>query len=163
MIALFRRISVVLALFALCVIPGNAYDDSPPTSAPFVGSCYITANTSALGTVDIYLPVSYQSGYFGYSDDGDLFNVSNSSISGILYTSDGTEYTFRCSSWSAPQYRSPSGSSYTYYDLGVIEVIASNVQIADAFPSLVPVDSIFPAIYVLIGGVVILCLFLKRF
>lgn len=163
MIVLFRRISVILALLALCVISGSAYDDSPPESSPFVGSCYITADSSALGIVDIYIPVSYQSGYFGYSDDGDLFNVSNSSVSGILYTSNGTEYSFRCSSWSVPQYRSISGSSYTYYDLGIDEIISSNVQIAESFPALVPVDDIFPAIYVLIGGVVILCLFLKRF
>lgn len=163
MIALFRRFFAVFAVFCLFVLPCAAYDDTEPADPPFVGSCFITADTDVLGTVDIYIPVSYQTGYFGLDSSGSLFNVSNSTVSGVLYDSDGTEYTFRCSSWAAPQYRDYSGSSYSYYDLGFVDVISSNVQIAEEFPPLVPVDDIFPAVYVLIGGVIVLCLFLKRF
>ena len=159
---MFRRIAVLLVL-SLFVLPCFAYDDTAPEDPAFVGCCYITADTDALGVVDIFIPVNYQSGYFGFDYSGSLFNVSNTSISGVLYDSDGTEYTFRCSSWSAPQYRDLNGSSYTYFDLGDVDVISSNVQIAEEFPPLVPVDDIFPAVYVLIGGVIILCLFLKRF
>lgn len=162
MITLFRRLATVF-VFLLFVFPCAAYDDTPPSYSPFVGSCYITADTDALGVVDIYIPVSYQSGYFGVDGSGSLFNVSNTSISGVLYDSDGVEYTFRCSSWSVPQYRDNFGSGYTYYDLGSVDVISSNVKIAEEFPPLVLADDIFPAVYVLIGGVMVLCLFLKRF
>lgn len=160
---MFRRFFSVFTVLLLFILPCAAYDDTEPSDAPFVGSCFITANTHSLGVVDIYLPVSFQSGFLGYDSSGDLFNVSNSTISGVLYDARGNEYSFRCSSWSAPQYRSSGVTGNTYHDLDVIEVISSNVQIASEFPSLVPVSDIFPAVYVLIGGVIVLCLFLKRF
>ena len=164
MIKLFRKTLVCAALLSLCfVVPVGAYSDTPPGEAPFVGSCYLTLDTGSLGVVDVYIPANYQRGYLGLAADGELFNISSSSISGVLYNSRGTEYQFRISSWSRAQYRENSGNIYTYVDLDVNDILASNVQIAEEFPPLVPVNDMFPYVYVLIGGVVVLCLFLKRF
>lgn len=160
---MFRRLFCVLVLaFSLCVLPVSAYEDIAPTDAPFVGSAYVTADTNSLGVVSIYFPVSFLSGYWGVDQHGSLFNVSNTSISGVLYTAAGREYQFRCQSWSTPQYRDPDGN-YTYYDLEITDVLTSNVQIAESFPPLVSTSTIFPYAYLMIGGVICLCLFLKRF
>lgn len=161
---MYRRLFAVLVLaFSLCVVPVSAYEDIAPSDAPFVGSAYVTCDTRSLGVVDIYFPVSFLSGYWGVDQSGSLFNVSNSTISGVLYTQNGTEYQFRCSSWSVPQYRNTSGNIGSYVDLEVTEILSSNCEIAEAFPPLVSTDSIFPYAYLMIGGVIVLCLFLKRF
>lgn len=161
---MFRRLFFVLVLaFSLCVLPVSAYEDIAPENAPFVGSAYVTCDTDSLGVVSIYFPVSFLSGYWGVDQYGSLFNVSNTSISGVLYTAAGREYQFRCQSWSTPQYRDPDGSSYTYYDLEITDILTSNVQIAEAFPPLVSTTTLFPYAYLMIGGVIVLCLFLKRF
>lgn len=149
-------------LLCLCfVVSAGAYPDEPPSNPPFTGCCYITGDTLELGTVTVYLPLSYKSGYLSFSDDG-LFNVTNSSVSGVVYAG-SRSYTFRCSSWSGPQYRDSSGSYYDYYDLTFTDIEYSNMEILEEFPPYMEVDSMLN--YILIGflGVIVLCLFMKRF
>lgn len=161
---MFRRLLVCLSLVCvLFVVPCFAYEDRPPEDAPFVGSAYISCVSDALGAIDVYLPITYRVGFFGVDGTGNLFNVSNTSISGVLYTAAGREYQFRCQSWSAPQYRDQNGNDHTYYDLEITDILSSNVQIADSFPPLVEDSTLFNYAYLMIGGVIILCLFLKRF
>ncbi len=162
----YRRLLCVVPvlLFALGIlaVPASAYEDTPPVGAPFTGCLYITGSTRELGSITVYLPVSYQSGYLGLDSSGNLFNVSNTSISGVFYRG-SSEYTFRLSAWSTPQYRPVTGSSYNYSDLTFTSISASNVQIADAFPSLVPVSEFLSYVPILLLGVIVLCLFMKRF
>lgn len=156
-----KRIFSVVCVLLLCCVSVSAYSDSPPADADLTGCCYLTLDTSQFGTIDVFIPVSYQSGYLSYSN-GQLFNVSNSSITGVFWDS-GTQYSFRCSAWSAPQYRDYSGSSYTWYALSVDEVLYSNVQIAEDFPPLVPASDVVSFLPVVFLGVIVLCLFMKRF
>lgn len=154
-----RRFLSVFAVCLLLVIPASAYTDSPPSNAPFTGSCYISCDTSQFGSIDIFLPVTYQSGYLSF--DGQLFNVTNSTVSGIFYDG-GTEYSFRCSSWSTPQYREVDGG-YTWADLNVYNIDYSNVDIAEEFPPLVSYNTVMSYVPIALLGVIVLCLFMKRF
>lgn len=155
-----RILPVLLTVCFLLVPSVSAYTDDPPADAPFTGSLYLSLDTRELGPVTVYLPVTYRSGYLSYSN-GNLFNVSNSTVSGVMYYG-GTEYQFRLSSWSTPQYRLYD-SGYTYSDLTVTAIEASNAVIAEEFPPLVSGEQVVQWIPVLLMGVIVLCLFMKRF
>lgn len=164
--SLFRRfLRFVPAVFAACLLfllPAAAYEDLPPTDAPFYGGVYITGVTRELGSVTVYLPINYQSGYLGLTSSGNLYNVSSSSISGVLYRGN-TEYDFRLYSWSTPQYRVQDSGYYQYEDLTFTSITASNAEIFDSFPPLVSADSVLSLVPLIFLGVIVLCLFMKRF
>lgn len=128
--------------------------------APYIGSGWITGTVSGLGEVYLYVPVSSR-GVWGTTADGYLCNVGQSSVSGVLFTSSGTQYSFSASSFSLPRYRLVTSSSYDWQDLR-LTVSDSNMQVATEFGPAVPVSDAIP--YVLVGllGVVILCLMRSR-
>lgn len=154
-----KRFFVGFCLFSLCVLPCFAYSDSPPSDQSYAGAGYITCDTVEFGSIDIFIPISYKSGYLSFTDN--LFNVSNSSISGIFFDG-GTQYSFRISSWSTPQYRN-SDSGYTWYDLTVESIEFSNIDIADEYPPLVSESDVLVYVPIVFLGVIVLCLFMKRF
>lgn len=129
--------------------------------APYIGSGWITGTVSGLGEVYLYVPVSSR-GVWGTTADGYLCNVGQSSVSGVLFTSSGIQYSFSASSFSLPRYRPVSSS--TYYDWVDLRLTVSdsNMQVATEFAPAVPVEDAIP--YVLVGllGVVILCLMRSR-
>ena len=157
-----RLVPAVLAVIVLFVLPAAAYSDEPPASPPFYGGVYITGVTRELGSITVYIPVSYRSGYLGLTSSGNLFNVSSSSISGVLYRG-STEYDFRLYSWSEPQYRVQDSGYYQYEDLTFTSITASNAEISDSFPPLVSADSVLSLVPLIFLGVIVLCLFMKRF
>ena len=158
----FRPLSAVCCLLLSVRISVSAYTDSPPSNPPFTGSCYLTGSTRDLGTVTVYLPVSYRSGYLSFDGDN-LFNVTNSSVSGVLYDG-GREYDFRISGWSTPQYRDDTSSGYYQYeDLTFTSIDYSNMEIAESFPPLVSYDDVLSYLPIALLGVIVLCLFMKRF
>lgn len=134
--------SVVFALslrcscFAVPVIP----DAVPPAQAvgvgpqyaPYIGSGWITGNAPGLGHVSVYVPIT-SSDSWGTTSDGYLCNVSDSSVSGLMYTDSGTKYYFSCSSFSIPRYRLYDGSGYQYEDLR-LTVEDTNMHVATVFP-----------------------------
>ena len=129
--------------------------------APYIGSGWITGTVSGLGEVYLYVPVSSR-GVWGITADGYLCNVGQSSVSGVLFTSSGTQYSFSASSFSLPRYRLVTSSGYNdWVDLR-LTVTDSNMQVATEFSPAVPVSDAIP--YVLVGllGVVILCLMRSR-
>lgn len=157
----FRPLFAVCCLLLSVCISVSAYTDSPPSNPPFTGSCYLTGSTRELGTVTVYLPVSYRSGYLSFDGDN-LYNVTNSSISGVLYRG-STEYDFRIYSWSTPQYRVQDSGSYQYEDLTFTSIDYSNMEIAESFPPLVSYDDVLSYLPIALLGVIVLCLFMKRF
>lgn len=128
--------------------------------APYIGSGWITGNASSLGEVYIYVPISSR-GSWGTTADGYLCNVGGSSVSGVMYDSSGTRYTFSCSSFSVPRYRLYGGSDYQYTDL-FLTVSGSNLQVATDFPPDVPFSDSYPLIMLGVMGVMILCLMRYR-
>lgn len=129
--------------------------------APYIGSGWITGTVSGLGEVYLYVPVSSR-GVWGTTADGYLCNVGQSSVSGVLFTSSGTQYSFSASSFSLPRYRLASSSTYYEWTDLRLTVSDSNMQVATEFAPSVPVADAIP--YVLVGllGVVILCLMRSR-
>lgn len=162
---MFRRclcgVSAVIVFGLCCAVPASAYSDAPPVNAPFYGGVYISGRTRELGSVTAYIPVNYRSGYLGMTSGGNLFNSSSSSIAGIIYAGN-TEYTFRISSWAEPQYRALNSGS-TYYDLTFTSIDYSNAEIMDQFPPKVPAEDILQYVPIVFMGVIVLCLFMKRF
>lgn len=128
--------------------------------APFIGSGWITGKSVELGDVYIYVPISSR-GSWGITADGYLCNVGGSSVSGVMYDTSGTRYTFSCSTFSVPRYRLYDGSGYQYTDLYLI-VSGSNLQVATDFPPAVPFADSYPLILLGVMGVMVLCLMRYR-
>ena len=116
-------LTVLLLLAALTV---------PALAADLQGGYYFVAD-SALGTgLKFYVPAEYATGSLTYDSSGYLFNLTGSSI--YLYCPDYPDYTIYAPRFSVFQYRSGSGSGYTYVDLNAANVTDTNVQIYDADP-----------------------------
>ena len=129
--------------------------------APYIGSGWFIGTVSGLGEVYLYVPVSTR-GVWGTTSDGYLCNISGSSVSGVLFTSSGTQYSFNAPSFSLPRYRLFSSS--TYYDWNDLRltVSSSNLQVATDFPPAVPVSDAIPFVIVGLLGVMVCCLMRSR-
>lgn len=181
----FSVLSLSLALFLAVLVPVSAEPvcellsvDSAPVSsvsstsdfkagstdlkyAPYIGSGWFTGTVSGLGEVYLYVPVSTR-GFWGTTSDGFLCNIAGSSVSGVLFSSSGTRYSFNAPSFSLPRYRLYSSSSYSdWSDLRLI-VSSSNMQVATDFGPSVPVSDAIPFVIVGLLGVMILCLMRSR-
>jgi hypothetical protein len=181
----FSVLSLSLALFLSVLVPVSAEsavqllpDESPPVSfvsatsdvkagstdlkyAPYIGSGWFTGTVSDLGEVYLYVPVTTR-GVWGTTADGYLCNVGGTSVSGVLFTSSGTQFSFNAPSFSLPRYRLFSSSSYyEWVDLR-LSVSDSNMQVATSFEPAVPVSDAIPFVVVGLLGVMILCLMRSR-
>ena len=129
--------------------------------APYIGSGWFIGTVSGLGEVYLYVPISTR-GVWGTTSDGYLCNIGGSSVSGVLFTSSGTQYSFNAPSFSLPRFRLFSSS--TYYDWNDLRltVSSSNLQVATDFPPAVPVFDAIPFVIVGLLGVMIVCLMRSR-
>lgn len=173
-------LSLSLALFLSVLVPVSAEpvqllpDDSALVSsvsatadvkagstdlmyAPYIGSGWFTGSVSDLGEVYLYVPVSSR-GVWGTTADGYLCNVGGSSVSGVLFTSSGAQYSFNAPSFSLPRYRLFSSSSYYEWSDLRLTVSDSNMQVATEFEPAVPVSQAIPIIFLGLMGVIVLCL-----
>lgn len=144
-------------LLSVCLLCGSAfaYDNEPPSSPPFYGSAFVSGSSRELGDIDLYFPISFQSGYLGVDRNGYLYNVSNSSITCYLA---GYDYC-NIPAWSYPRYRE-NGSNYNYYDLHITPE-STNVQIATEMVPLFSMSDLMPYASFLVLGVLFVC-FMKR-
>lgn len=129
--------------------------------APYIGSGWFIGNVSGLGEVNLYVPISSR-GVWGTTSDGYLCNIGGSSVSGVLFTSSGTQYSFNAPAFSLPRYRLFSSSSYYEWNDLRLTVSSSNMQVASEFPPAVPVSDAIPFVIVGLLGVMILCLMRSR-
>lgn len=181
----FLGLSLSFVLFLSALVPVSAepvaellpVDSSPVSSvsaisdvkvgsadlkyAPYIGSGWFIGNVSGLGEVYLYVPVSSR-GVWGTSADGYLCNVGGSSVSGVLFTSSGTQYSFNAPSFSLPRYRLFSSSSYNDWNDLRLTVSSSNLQVATDFPPSVPVSDVIPFVIVGLLGVMVCCLMRSR-
>lgn len=130
--------------------------DVVPDSPLFYGSGWITGTDSNLGTVTLYFPINYKSGYWGVDRNGYLFNVSSTSISG--YLEDVYNNSVSAAGFSYPRYRTSNNG--TYINL-YLRPENSNMEIATAMAPKYAADELIPYIMVFLGGALILC-FMKR-
>lgn len=180
----FSVLSLSLALFLSVLVPVSADpvqllpDDPAPVSgvsstadvkagstdlkyAPYIGSGWFTGTVSSLGEVYLYVPISSR-GFWGTTADGYLCNVGGSSVSGVLFTASGTQYSFNAPSFSLPRYRFVSSTSYNDWSDLRLKVSASNMQVATDFDPAVPVSDAIPFVIVGLLGVMVLCLMRSR-
>lgn len=150
----------VVPAFAVSAVP----DEVPATDvvavgpryAPYIGSGWITGNSSGLGHVSVYVPIS-SSDSWGTTSDGYLCNISGNSVSGLMYTDSGTKYSFSCSSFAIPRYRLYDGSGYQYEDLRLV-VEDTNMHVATVFPGSYTFSNSWPYIVIGLLGVILVCL-----
>lgn len=129
--------------------------------APYIGSGWFIGTVSGLGEVYLYVPVSSR-GVWGTTSNGYLCNIGGSSVSGVLFTSSGTQYSFNAPAFSLPRYRLFSSSSYNDWNDLRLTVSSSNMQVATDFPPAVPVSNAIPFVIVGLLGVMVCCLMRSR-
>lgn len=125
------------------------------------GGYYMVARTN-LGSVRIYVPVNYAKGSFTYNSSGEPVNITSSTISGY-FVRNGSLYSVRFSSMGGITYRLTDGSGYSWSDLSVTSVDDTNIQFFTVNPPLYDISELFPYILTFCLGVIVLCLFMKRF
>lgn len=129
--------------------------------APYIGSGWFIGTVSGLGEVYLYVPISTR-GVWGTTSDGYLCNIGGSSVSGVLFTSSGNQYSFNAPAFSLPRYRLFSSSSYNDWNDLRLTVSSSNLQVATDFPPAVPVSDAIPFVIVGLLGVMVCCLMRSR-
>lgn len=123
--------------------------------APYIGSGYFICSTSS-GEWYVYVPIDTK-GKWGITNNGYLCNVSSSSISGLAFDKNGSQYYFNAPSFSVPRVRLVNSTSYNYTDFfGTVK--DSNLSVATDFPVAHPFSEMY--VYVLVGflGVISVCL-----
>lgn len=129
--------------------------------APYIGSGWFIGTVSGLGEVYLYVPVDTR-GTWGTTSDGYLCNVGRSSVSGVLFTSSGDQYSFSAYSFALPRYRRVSDTGYNDWSDLRLTVTDSNMQVATDFEPSVPVSDAIPFVIVGLLGVMVLCLMRSR-
>lgn len=181
----FSALSLSLALFLAVLVPVSAdpvvellLEDPAPISsvpsvadfkagdtvlkyAPYIGSGWFTGTVSGLGEVYLYVPVDTR-GTWGTTSGGYLCNVGRSSVSGVLFTSSGVQYSFSAYSFALPRYRLVSDTGYNDWSDLRLTVTDSNMQVATDFEPAVPVSDAIPYVIVGLLGVMVLCLMRSR-
>lgn len=123
-------------------------------------SYYANLQTRELGEIMVYFPYNVAR-YLSYDEDsGRLINTYNSQISG--YGFNGSWYSIRFPTFDVPTYRRED-SSTTYQDLTITRVNETNITFLNdtdftAFSS----GTLSNLTMLLIGGCILLCLFMRR-
>ena len=123
----------ILPLLFLCVLV-PALLVVPVLGAELAGGYYITGDCALGKGLTFYVPSTYASGSFTYDENGNLFNLTSSTV--YLYCTDYPDYTFSASRFSTFQYRTDSGYGSNTADLNLNNVTETNVEILMESPSL---------------------------
>lgn len=145
----------------LCVAPAFAVvdlDTTTPTNAPFYGGYWCGGNSSALGDVDIFLSDNHG---WTLNDDGFLFRYANNSASGVMYTADGTEYTFSAPAFSVPRYRLSNSGGYAYTDL-FLHPTEGNIFVDNDFATVYNIQEMCMLFLCFMSCMLFLCKLLKK-
>lgn len=152
-----RLLSALCGVFLIACLITPAWA-SDLTNVHYIGCGYIKGTAESFGDVEIYVPIDSKGKWGTTSNAGYLCNVSGSSISGTMYTSNGTEYVLICSSFSVPRVRLSTSSGYYDYQNLYVTIDSSNLQVATEFSPSVTMSEAIPLIIVGLLGVCILCL-----
>lgn len=144
----------------LASVPEN---NDYPSGAPLSGGVYMEVNTSQLGTIIIYVPVSYQYKSFTTNTVGDPINITASTITGYTYT--GDDYYIRWNSFGQAQYRLVDYDYGTnFQNLDITSIVNTNVVFIEGAGDLpvVPDSDMLLVIVIFLVGGCLLCLFMRR-
>lgn len=151
-----------LSVIADSVLLSAPEDNVYPPSAPLAGGVYMQVETSQLGVIIIYVPVSYQSKAFTFAANTSTpINITASTISGYAYAS--SDYSVRWSSFGRATYRRVDGTG-SYNNLDITSVLNTNIVFIEDNADLpvIPDNNILQIISIFLLGVMVLCLFMRR-
>lgn len=127
---------IICSVFGLAVLVSPAYamtyNNDFPDYVPYAGGAYIEVESSSFQKCTLVFPINsqkYSISFLG-SSDSDIVNITNSTISGYLYTSTGTQYTVRMATLSGVEYRTNS-YPYDWNDLDITQILNTNVVFED--------------------------------
>ena len=122
-----KRVFFVLAVMLIMVTMAL-----PALAADLQGGYYFVADSSLGSGLKFYVPSDFANGSLTYDSSGYLFNLTASSV--YLYCPDYPDYSIYAPRFSGFQYRSGTGSGYTYLDLNATNITDTNLQIFEADP-----------------------------
>lgn len=131
-----KKIISIFAVFLVLVfssLPCFAveYSTEFPSYVPISGGAFFEVKSS-LGQITFVCPNNFKNGYFGFSGNGNnICNISNSTVSGYIYTTSGNSYQARFTALGTLEYRTSSGSYYEYRDVTITEILNTNVTFID--------------------------------
>ena len=126
-------IFAVLLVLVFSALPCFAveYSTDFPSYVPISGGAFFEVKSS-LGQITFVCPNNFKNGYFGFSGNGNnICNISNSTVSGYIYTASGNSYQARFTSLGTLEYRTSSGSYYEYRDVTITQILNTNVTFID--------------------------------
>lgn len=129
-----------------------------PSTAPLQGGYYIDCSAGLL-----FVPREAQYGAFAYDDSGELVNITDSTIYGIIQRGSSV-YELRFSSFGTAEFRERDGSSWQWTSVSTGTVSASNVEIFDDGNAvrLWPTSTMLALISILLLGVIAWRQFMRR-
>lgn len=144
-----RFLGSVLLCFVLCISPCFAYT--------FPTDTYHAQVQCSLGNVTMYIPYNV-SGSFSLTSSGVLVNTSSAAVYGYIDVN-GAEYQVRFSTFELPEYRQVNSSYSSWSAFNMTSFSNSNIPLLNDMDFSPDVDLL---LLVLIGGVIICLLFIKR-
>lgn len=135
-----------------------AVPDDYPSTAPLQGGYYIDCSAGL-----IFVPREAQYGAFAYDDSGELVNITDSTISGIVQRGSSV-YDLRFSSFGTAEYRDRDGSSWQWTSVSTGTVSSTNVEIFDDGNAvrLWPTSTMLALVSILLLGVIAWRQFMRR-
>lgn len=107
------------------------YSTQFPSYVPISGGAFFEVKSS-LGQITFVCPNNFKNGYFGFSGTGNnICNISNSTVSGYIFTTSGNRYQARFTSLGNLEYRTNAGSFSEYQDVTITEILNTNVTFVD--------------------------------
>lgn len=124
---------VCLVLFLSFPVVCLEYSDNVPNYVNEKGNFYIEVATSQIGAGTILLSNNYKFDYLStYGSTEQLYNTTNSTISGYIYTTNNNYYQIRFTSLDTAQYYitgSGIGGNYGWQDLTITKLVSTNGSI----------------------------------
>lgn len=135
-----------------------AVPEDYPSTAPLQGGYYIDCSAGLL-----FVPREAQYGAFAYDDSGELVNITDSTISGIIQRGRSV-YDLRFTSFGTAEYRERDGSSWQWTSVSTGTVSATNVEIFDDGNAvrLWPTSTMLALVSILLLGVIAWRQFMRR-
>lgn len=135
-----------------------AVPEDYPSTAPLQGGYYIDCSAGLL-----FVPREAQYGAFAYDDSGELVNITDGTINGIIQRGSSV-YDLRFSSFGTAEYRERDGSSWQWTSVSTGTVSATNVEIFDDGNAvrLWPTSTMLALVSILLLGVIAWRQFMRR-
>ena len=135
-----------------------AVPEDYPSTAPLQGGYYIDCSAGLL-----FVPREAQYGAFAYDDSGELVNITDGTINGIIQRGRSV-YDLRFTSFGTAEYRERDGSSWQWTSVSTGTVSSTNVEIFDDGNAvrLWPTSTMLALVSILLLGVIAWRQFMRR-